>query len=135
MQEIAVWSGDIVRMDEEGFLYFASRSDDLIKTSGYRVSPTEVEEVLYTSQLVAESVALGVPHPTLGQAIVAAVVPIDRASFDGEALLVYCNAELPRFMVPSSILVRDALPRTPNGKIDRKSLADEVSDTFEGMPG
>ena len=135
MQEMAVWSGDIVRMDEEGFLYFAGRSDDLIKTSGYRVSPTEVEEVLYASQLVAESVALGVPHPTLGQAIVAAVVPIDGARFDGEALLLYCNAELPRFMVPNSILVRDALPRTPNGKIDRKRLADELADTFAGIPG
>src|SRR5690606_4356567 len=67
MPEIAVFSGDTVRMDEEGYLYFVGRRDEMIKTSGYRVSPTEIEEVLYGTQLVGEVVALGVDHPTLGQ--------------------------------------------------------------------
>ena len=64
--EMAVWSGDTVRIDQEGFLYFIGRKDDMIKTSGYRVSPTEIEEVLYDSGLVAEAAALGVTHPALG---------------------------------------------------------------------
>ena len=63
--EIAVWSGDTVRSDEEGFLYFISRRDEMIKTSGYRVSPTEVEEVIYATELVRETVAIGIPHPVL----------------------------------------------------------------------
>ena len=68
--EFAVWSGDTVKRDEQGFLYFVSRRDEMIKTSGYRVSPTEVEEIVYRSGLVAEAAAFGVTHPTLGQAIV-----------------------------------------------------------------
>ena len=68
--ELAVWSGDTVRMDEEGFLYFVGRRDEMIKTSGYRVSPTEVEEAVYASGMVGDAVAFGAPHPTLGEAIV-----------------------------------------------------------------
>jgi acyl-CoA synthetase (AMP-forming)/AMP-acid ligase II len=69
LPEIAVFSGDTVRKDAEGFLYFIGRRDEMIKTSGYRVSPTEVEEILYATRLVGECVAFGVDHPTLGQAI------------------------------------------------------------------
>lgn len=122
--ELAVWSGDQVRLDEDGFLYFIGRSDDMIKSSGYRVSPTEVEEVLFASGHVAEAAVFGVPHPELGEAIVAAIVPgaaTDSAVSD--AVLAHCRRELPRFMVPAEIHVRNALPRSPNGKIDRKTLA------------
>ena len=73
--ELAVWSGDTVRMDEEGFLYFIGRRDEMIKTSGYRVSPTEIEEVIYGTELVGEAAAIGVPHPVLGQAIILIVTP------------------------------------------------------------
>ena len=81
--EPAVWSGDIVYFDDEGYLYFVGRNDDLIKTSGYRVSPTEVEEVLYSSELIKEVVVFGVPHPVLGQAIVAVIVPNSEAVWSG----------------------------------------------------
>src|SRR5512138_230283 len=73
--ELAVWSGDTVRQDAEGFLYFVGRRDEMIKTSGYRVSPTEVEEVLYASGLVGDAVSFGAPHPALGEAIVAVCSP------------------------------------------------------------
>jgi len=123
--ETAVWSGDIVRLDDEGYLYFVGRHDDMIKTSGYRVSPTEVEEVIFASGLVHEAAAFGVPHESLGQAIVAAVVPNGHAAGGGldNALLDYCRRELPRFMVPGRILLQETLPRSPNGKLDRKALA------------
>ena len=68
--ELAVWSGDTVKMDEDGYLYFIGRRDEMIKTSGYRVSPTEVEEVAYATNLVTEAAAIGVSHPVLGQAVV-----------------------------------------------------------------
>jgi acyl-CoA ligase (AMP-forming) (exosortase A-associated) len=129
--ELAVWSGDTVRMDEEGFLYFISRRDEMIKTSGYRVSPTEVEEVVYATKQVGEAAAIGVPHPVLGQAIVVAATPREGAQLDAEALLAACRPHLPAFMLPARIEVRQgSLPRNPNGKIDRKLLAQELHNIF-----
>src|SRR5882762_2396494 len=123
MPEIAVWSGDTVRMDEEGFLYFVSRRDEMIKTSGYRVSPTEVEEVVYATGLVGEAAALGIAHPVLGQAIVVVATDPANGRLDTDELLVQCRQRLPAFMVPSRVIVSKAsLPRNPNGKIDRKRL-------------
>ncbi len=131
MPEIAVWSGDTVRMDEEGFLYFISRRDEMIKTSGYRVSPTEVEEVVYSTGLIGEAAALGIPHPTLDQAIVVVVTPKNSETIDLERLQVECRQRLPGFMVPTLIRISDApLPRNPNGKIDRKSMATALQQLF-----
>jgi len=128
--EIAVWSGDTVRMDEEGYLYFVGRRDEMIKTSGYRVSPTEVEEVIYATGQVAEVIVVGVPHPTLGQGIVAIASPLPGKALDTEAVLTQCRRELPAFMVPQRIVERADLPRNPNGKIDRKILARDVATIF-----
>ncbi|WP_333841284.1 acyl-CoA ligase (AMP-forming), exosortase A system-associated [Pelomicrobium sp.] len=134
LPEIAVFSGDTVRMDEEGFLYFIGRRDEMIKTSGYRVSPTEIEEVLYSTQLVAEAAAFGVEHPVLGQAIVVVTVPKDGHDATPEAILAECRARLPAYMVPAHVeLRRGALPRNPNGKIDRKSLAQEFAGMFNTL--
>ena len=128
--EIAVWSGDTVRIDADGFLYFVGRNDDMIKTSGYRVSPSEVEEVLYSSAQVAEAAAFGVAHPHLGQAIVAVVQP-RCAAFTLATLEAHCKQQLPNFMLPLQIIVRsDELPRNANGKIDRRALAATYSALF-----
>ena len=130
--ELAVFSGDTVRRDEEGFLYFIGRRDEMMKTSGYRVSPTEVEEIIYATRLVGECAAFGVPHDTLGQAIVVIVTPPPGGSIEVDALLAECRNRMPTYMVPSFIETRhDCLPRNPNGKIDRKSLASEFVDRRE----
>ena len=114
-------------MDDDGFLYFVGRRDEMIKTSGYRVSPTEVEEVIYATRLVGECVACGVDHPALGQAIVAIVTPAGDRALDHAALLAECRRRMPAYMVPAEIVVRRGpLPRNPNGKIDRKGLAAAV---------
>ena len=132
MPEIAVWSGDNVRRDEAGFLYFISRRDEMIKTSGYRVSPTEVEEVVYGTGLVGEVAALGIEHPVLGQAIVLVATPPANSQLDSAAVLAKCRERLPAFMVPARIVERKgSLPRNPNGKIDRKLLAQEFAGLFE----
>jgi acyl-CoA ligase (AMP-forming) (exosortase A-associated) len=124
LPEIAVFSGDTVRMDEEGFLYFIGRRDEMMKTSGYRVSPTEVEEILYATKLVGECVAFGVDHDTLGQAIQVIVTAPAGSEIDTAALLAECRMRMPAYMVPAAIEVRDGpLPRNPNGKIDRKTLS------------
>jgi acyl-CoA ligase (AMP-forming) (exosortase A-associated) len=130
--EIAVFSGDMVRQDEEGFLYFIGRTDEMIKTSGYRVSPVEIEEVLYAADVAAEFAAFGVEHPRLGQAVV--VVAAQKANEDiaDTAILDICRRQLPAYMVPSRIDVRSGpLPRNANGKIDRKLLANEFTHAFE----
>ena len=124
--ELAVFSGDTVRRDADGFLYFVGRRDEMIKTSGYRVSPTEVEEALYASRLVAEAAVFGVAHAELGQSIVAVVVPPADRTLDVDSLTAHCRATLPAFMVPTRFDIRDALPRNPNGKINRSALRDEL---------
>jgi acyl-CoA synthetase (AMP-forming)/AMP-acid ligase II len=131
LPEMAVWSGDTVRMDEEGFLYFVGRNDDMIKVSGYRVSPGEVEEILADIGQVSEAAAFGVPHPALGQAIVVVARPVNEA-VTVELLLQECRRRLPSYMVPSHIALNDQdLPRNPNGKIDRKALQAAFSGLFD----
>jgi acyl-CoA ligase (AMP-forming) (exosortase A-associated) len=127
LPEVAVFSGDNVRMDEEGFLYFIGRRDEMMKTSGYRVSPTEVEEILYATKLVGECVAFGVDDDRLGQAIQVIVTPPAGAnSLDTTGLMTECRNRMPAYMVPAGIEVREGpLPRNPNGKIDRKTLSTE----------
>ena len=133
MPEMAVWSGDTVKRDEEGFLYFISRRDEMIKTSGYRVSPTEVEEVIYATGAVSEVAAFGVKHPTLGQAIVVVVMPKPGQELSTDVLLATAKRDLPAFMVPHKfILTSESLPRNPNGKIDRKTLAQNAENIFIG---
>lgn len=124
LPEIAVFSGDTVRKDDEDFLYFIGRRDEMMKTSGYRVSPTEVEEILYATKQVGECVAFGVDNDRLGQAIQVIATPPLGGRLDPDALLSECRARMPAYMVPSGIAVREGpLPRNPNGKIDRKALS------------
>jgi acyl-CoA ligase (AMP-forming) (exosortase A-associated) len=129
--ELAVWSGDTVMRDEEGYLYFVGRRDEMIKTSGYRVSPTEVEEVLYATGLVAEAVVVGAPHPVVGQAIVVIAVVAGAAADATVELLAACRRALPSYMVPAHVAWRDVLPRNANGKIDRAGLSGEFSELFK----
>ena len=130
LPEFAVFSGDTVRRDAEGYLYFIGRRDEMMKTSGYRVSPTEVEEILYATQLVGECVAFGVAHPVLGHAIqiiaTYAGATGARGQNDINFLWTECRVRMPAYMVPAGIeLVTGPLPRNPNGKIDRQLLSSE----------
>jgi acyl-coenzyme A synthetase/AMP-(fatty) acid ligase len=128
LPEIAVFSGDTVRMDEEGFLYFIGRRDEMMKTSGYRVSPTEVEEIVYATRLVGECVAFGVDHPTLGQAIQVIATPAAGDSSIPPDCSPNVVSRMPAYMVPAGISrAPGPLPRNPNGKIDRKALASEFA--------
>lgn len=118
--ERVVYSGDTVRRDAQGLLYFVGRTDEMVKTSGYRVSPTEVEEVLYQSGWVTEAVVVGVPDAALGARLKAVVVAA-QAEVSTPGLLDHCRRELPAFMVPHEVLwVPGPLPRSPNGKLDRQ---------------
>lgn len=124
---IAVWSGDRVRRDGQGLLYFAGRRDAMIKSAGNRISPQEIEEAALATGLVAEAVALGVPDARLGQALhlVVRAAP-GKADAAGE-LPRLLQRELPNFMQPQTIHWREAMPIGPNGKIDRTGLQQELA--------
>ncbi len=118
--ERVVFSGDLVRRDAEGRLYYVARRDRLIKSLGYRVSPDEIAEALYASGQVVEGVVTSEPDPLRGERIVAFVVLSDGGSL--ERLEAFCGTELPRYMQPSRIEVRNEIPRTTSGKHDVQAV-------------
>lgn len=131
LNEMAVWSGDTVKKDDNGYLYFVGRKDEMIKTSGYRVSPMEIEEACYQgAEEVAEVVACGVPNLELGQAIALIIVIKDNLQISEKELLNKCKKNLPNFMHPKWLEIRSQLPRNPNGKVDRSALSKEMKDKY-----
>lgn len=124
--EPAVWSGDRAVTDDDGFIYFIGRRDDMIKTSGYRISPTEVEEVAYETGLVRDAVAFGVDDEVIGQRV-RIVVSAAVSDFDPDVFLAEMKARLPQYMVPSSVVTLKSLPRSPNGKFDRTLIRTEYA--------
>jgi acyl-CoA ligase (AMP-forming) (exosortase A-associated) len=130
VNELAVWSGDIVKMDSEGYLYFLRRDDDLIKTMGYRVSPNEIEEIFYRTGLVSEVVALGIPHSAIGQSIVLVATLKNGIEVTEKQLLEQCKQRLANYMMPAEIIFRTTLPTNPNGKVDRKKLKLEIIESL-----
>ena len=116
-------SGDLFRCDEEGYLYFVGRRDDLIKSGGEKVVPREIEDVLHGADGVREAAVVGIADRLLGQAVHAHVSLRDGAAMDEAALRTYCADHLEDHMVPRRIVIHDELPRTSNGKIDRLALA------------
>lgn len=120
----AVWSGDTVVRGADGLLRFVGRDDEMIKSSGNRISPTEIEEAAITSGVVAEAVAVGVADERLGQAILLVL----RGDAGREAALRdHLKRELPNFMQPRGLIWRDKLPRNPNGKLDRAAIRAELA--------
>jgi acyl-CoA ligase (AMP-forming) (exosortase A-associated) len=116
------YSGDLVQFDEDGFYYFVGRRDAMIKSAGYRISPTEVEEILFQSGAVRHAAVIGVPDELTGQSIKAFIVPLDHAAFDASALLDFCAERLPRYMTPKWVEALTDLPYTGNGKVDYPAL-------------
>jgi amino acid adenylation domain-containing protein len=119
--ERAVYSGDLVRTDHDGYLYFVSRRDRMIKSLGFRVSPDEILEVLYRSGEIVEAAIATEPDSVRGTKIIAHVVLTTNGSAD--AVKKYCRTELPGYAQPARIEIHDALPRTSSGKHDVSELA------------
>jgi len=120
--EKVCYSGDLVKMDDDGFLYFVGRRDTMIKSSGFRISPTEVEEALFSSGILRGAAVIGIPDEALGQSIKAFVVPKDGAPIKSEELVAHCTEKLPRYMVPKAVEVLEELPKTTSGKVDYPAL-------------
>lgn len=130
---MAVYSGDMVRRGEDGLLYFIGRNDAMIKSSGNRISPTEVEEAAMASGLLAEAVALGRPDERLGAAVILVARAADAISVQSQYdiaklqddITAFMKSLVPAYMLPQTIILREQLPRNANGKIDRNLLAKE----------
>jgi long-chain acyl-CoA synthetase len=125
--EKVLYTGDLFRMDEEGYLYFVGRKDDMIKTRGERVSPKEVENALYAAEGVAEAAVVPVPDDLLGSAIKAYIVPKDGAGLNDKQLLLHCKKMLEEFAIPKYFEFRDSLPKNASGKIDKLTLNAELT--------
>src|SRR5271167_3740181 len=109
-------------MDEDGFLYFICLRDAMIKSSGFRISSTEIEDVLFETGKLRGAAVIGVPDDVLGQVIKGFVVPKDGETLDSNALVAACAEKLPRYMVPKFIEVLGELPKTSSGKVDYPAL-------------
>jgi acyl-coenzyme A synthetase/AMP-(fatty) acid ligase len=120
--EKVCYSGDLVTMDEDGFLYFVGRRDNMIRSSGVRISPTEVEKVLFQSGMLREAAVIGVPDGALGHVIKAYVTPREGEAVTPDALLAFGVERVPRYMVPKMVEILDALPKMANGKVDYPAL-------------
>ena len=125
--EKVLYTGDLFRMDEEGFIYFVGRKDDMIKTRGERVSPKEVENAIYEAVGIAEVAVIPVPDELLGSAIKAFVVPKDGLNLSEKQLLIHCKKMLEEFAIPKYFEFRDSLPKNASGKIDKLALKAENS--------
>lgn len=121
--EKVLYCGDLFRADDEGYLYFVGRKDDMIKTRGEKVSPREVEEVIYALEGVSEVAVIGVPDPILGSAIKAVLTTCPGAKVMKQDVLRHCAAKLEDFMVPKFVEFKDSLPKTESGKISKREIA------------
>lgn len=117
-------TGDLGRMDDEGFLFISGRSSEMIKSGGHRIAPQEIESAIQSVPGVRDCAVVGVPDPLLGQTIAAFIVPDPGAEIDRAAVLRACAAELPRFKLPEHVLLVPDLPRTDSSKIRRGALLD-----------
>jgi len=118
-------TGDIARMDEEGYFYIVDRKKDMIICGGYNVYPRDIEEVLFEHPLIVEAAAIGVPHPTRGEQVKAFIVLKEGETATEAEIIAYCREKLATYKLPTQIEFRDALPKTNVGKILKKDLRQE----------
>ena len=119
--ETVCHTGDLFRMDEEGYMYFIGRKDDIINTRGEKVAPKEIENVLHSLAGVIEAAVVGVPDPILGEAVKAVLV-VDPSRVRKTDVLAHCKAHVEDFMIPKYVEFRNELPKTSSGKTLRRGL-------------
>jgi acyl-CoA synthetase (AMP-forming)/AMP-acid ligase II len=128
-------TGDLFRTDDEGYLHWVGRTDDLIKCRGEKVYPREIEEVLHAAEGVREAAVVGIPDRLLGNAVHAHVAPSPGIALDDGELRRLCADQLEDHKVPQRVFVHEALPRNPRGKVDRKALIAAATSDPAGSPG
>jgi acyl-coenzyme A synthetase/AMP-(fatty) acid ligase len=122
--EFHLWTGDQFRVDEEGYLYFLGRSDDIIKSRGEKVSPREIENAIYSLEGVKDVAVVGVPDDLLGEAVHAFVVLDEGTTYSVGDIVQHCTERLENFMVPTHVTFLPRIPKTSSGKIITRGIAD-----------
>lgn len=125
--EKVLYSGDLFYMDEEGFLYFVGRKDDVFKCKGEKISPREIENVLYELEAIAEAAVIGVEDPIDGYAVKALVAAREGRTLTEQQVRQHCRARLENYMVPKFVEIRESLPKTESGKIKKSILSERSS--------
>jgi acyl-CoA synthetase (AMP-forming)/AMP-acid ligase II len=120
--ETVLYTGDLVRMDEEGFLYFIGRKDDIIKSRGEKVSPKEIEAVVFRLEGVLDAAVIGVPDPVLGEAVKLVVSLTPGSTLTERQIRLHCQQHLEDFMTPKVVEIWPELPKTLAGKIDKLAI-------------
>ena len=118
-------TGDIARMDEDGYFYIVDRKKDMVISGGHNVYPREIEEVLYSHPEIKEACVIGLPHPERGEQIKAFVAPLNEDAVTAEELIAYCRTRLAAYKLPTQIEFRDDLPKSGVGKILKNALREE----------
>jgi acyl-coenzyme A synthetase/AMP-(fatty) acid ligase len=127
--EKVLYTGDLFRTDEDGYLYFVGRKDDIIKSRGEKVSPLEVENVIYKLPGIREAAVVGISDPIVGMAL-RAVVAVERDSgVTAQVIIRHCAQHLEDFMVPKTVEFRETLPKGENGKINRRLVTAEIQES------
>jgi long-chain acyl-CoA synthetase len=121
--EMVLHTGDLFRADSEGYLYFVGRKDDIMKCRGEKVSPREIEDILSKMPQISEAAVVGAPHPILGESIIAFVVVREGVTLSPRDVLRHCAANMEEYLVPQQVHILHALPKSPNGKVDKYELA------------
>jgi long-chain acyl-CoA synthetase len=129
-----LYTGDLAKMDEQGYFYIVERKKDLIIAGGYNIYPREVEEVLYQHPQVKEAVALGVPDPYRGETVKVVIVPKDGARPTAQEIQDYCKGQLAVYKVPRIVEFRDELPKSQVGKVLRRVLKEEACRSQAPVP-
>ncbi len=129
-----LYTGDLAKMDQEGYFYIVERKKDLIIAGGYNIYPREVEEVLYQHPRVKEAVALGVPDPYRGETVKVVIVPTDGARLTAQEIQAFCKEHLAVYKVPRIVEFRDELPKSQVGKVLRRVLQEEARDSRSPNP-
>jgi acyl-coenzyme A synthetase/AMP-(fatty) acid ligase len=128
LKDDGLHTGDLAKIDEDGYLYIVSRKSDMIKSGAHRISPKEIEEILAEHEDVVETAVVGIPDEILGEAITAVVVLKSDSRVTAKDIMRHCRSNLPAFKIPKKIEFRDSIPKTASGKIKRHILVRELAD-------
>jgi long-chain acyl-CoA synthetase len=120
--QVRLYTGDLFKRDPDGFLYFVSRQDDMIKSRGERVSPLEVENILLRMESIEEAAVIGVPDEIFGQAVKCFLVKNPSVALTEKEVLRFCSENMENYMMPKYVVFLNEIPKTPNGKVDKKQL-------------
>jgi long-chain acyl-CoA synthetase len=122
------YTGDMARVDEEGYFYLVDRKDDLIISNGFNIYPAQIEDFLMQHPKVKDAAVIGIPDRTKGQAVVAVIALKKGMEVNKEEFLKYCKINMPEYRLPKTILIRDTIPRDPSGKLLRRLLRQDAKD-------